>query len=140
MNAIQMQMVRQSFAYFRPCGRAMVASVVRNVTDHHPGLRALLPADTSPHHRAWFETLGQIVKHGDRFHVLEAPLARLGAETARAGLNAGHLRILRNELLEAMEDLSGEDWTPDLRRAWSTLLDAATGAMLAGAMDHRRAA
>ena len=39
-----------------------------------------------------------------------------------------------------MESLAGEDWTPELRRAWGILLDATTGAMLAGAMDHRQAA
>lgn len=139
MDARQILMVRTSYAFFKPCGTAIVAEVVRNLTDHHPAVRAILPDDTAPLHRKWFDTLGQVVEHADRFSRLHAPLAEIGRRAAAAGAQSGHYRIIRNELLSSMEELAADDWTPALRRAWALLLDAAVGAMLAGALERRAA-
>lgn len=140
MNANQVQMVRTSFEFFRPCGASLVASALRRAADDNDGLQRLLPEDLSGVSREWFATLGQAVKHCDRFSVLERALGELGGRASAAGVSPAQYNVVRQALLASMEELAGEDWTPQLRRAWGILLDAITGAMLAGALGGRAAA
>lgn len=140
MHPIHLMMLRQSYEMFQPCGGALLASVVRRLGDDHPDVRALLPEETGHLHDEWFATLGQVIRKADRFSMLEAPLAKLGREIGSTGATIRDYEIVRSELLGAMARLSGEDWTPELSRAWGLLLEAITGAMLSGASQSRRAA
>ncbi|CAG0971763.1 Flavohemoprotein [Phycisphaerales bacterium] len=140
MDRIQAHLVRSSLEDFCLCGPALVSSVIRNLGDHYPDLRGLFPDDTSRYHVRWFATLQQVARFCDTFHRLEKPLGELGKQAAACGATAAHYRIVRNELLQAMADLAGDAWTADTANSWSLVLDAMTGAMLAGAMDIRRAA
>jgi len=137
MNHREVERVKASFGWFAPCGPAMIAKVMRNLADTHPGLRAMFPDDTAAVNTKIFSTLGQVVGSMGRFHKLEVPLGVLGAHCAREGANAGHYTIFRDELMAVMEDLAGEDWDAQLSRDWMELLDAVTGAMLAGAITEQ---
>lgn len=140
MDRIQAHLVRSSLDDFSPCGPALIATVIRNLGDHYPDLRGLFPDDTSRYHARWFATLQQVARFCDTFHRLEKPLGDLGRQAAAQGASAAHYRIVRDELLRAMADLAGDAWTAQTADSWSTLLDGVTGAMLAGALDSRRAA
>lgn len=140
MHPIHLLMLRQSYEMFQPCGPALIAGVVRRLSDDHPDVRSLLPDDTSDMHEVWFRTLGQIIRKADRFSMMEKPLGAIGAQVAATGANIRDYEIVRSELLGAMAQLAGEDWTPELARAWGVLLEAVTGAMLAGGISGRMAA
>lgn len=142
MNRREAERVKASFGWFAPCGPAMIAKVMRNLADTHPGVRAMFPDDAAHVNEKIFATLGQVVRHIDRFHKLEVPLASLGAMCAREGANPGHYTIFRDELLVVMEELAGDDWDAQLSQDWTEVFDAVSGAMLAGAISEqiRRAA
>lgn len=140
MNRIQAHLVRRSFEFFRPCGPAMIARVVRGLSDDAPDVRAMLPEETAALHGKWFATLAQVVRHCDEFRKIEKSLGELGRRAAAAGATPADYRSVRNELLRAMAELAGEDWTDDLRKSWALLLDGASGAMMAGANATNRAA
>lgn len=140
MHPIYLLMLRQCYEMFEPCGGALMSGVMRRLSDDHPDVRALFPDDTGHLHDTWFRTLGQIIRKANRFSKLEGPLAELGRQAAASGATIRDYEIIRSELLGAMAELSGDDWTPELARAWGLLLEATTGAMLAGAGQVRRAA
>ncbi|GJQ30219.1 MAG: hypothetical protein HBSAPP03_21030 [Phycisphaerae bacterium] len=140
MDRIRAYALRTSIAFFKPCGPALMARAVRTLGDEFPDLRALLPDDTSRLHVRWFATLEQIVERCEQFHKLERVLGDAGASAAAAGFTPAHYPIVRDTLLAAMHDLAGEDWTPELEKSWRLLLDATSGAMIAGAFRHRHAA
>jgi hemoglobin-like flavoprotein len=140
MNKIQAYRLRLSLDWFRPCGPAMIARVLRNLGERHPRIRALFPDDTTGLNTKLFETLCQIVKYAGRFHRLEQPLMEFGAKAADAGAIPAHYRIVREELLATMAELAGEDWTEGLARDWKFVLEAVSGAMLRGAMPGVEAA
>ncbi|MBX3409205.1 MAG: hypothetical protein KF859_04900 [Phycisphaeraceae bacterium] len=133
MNRAQAEYLRASFRSIKPCGAALIARVFRSLADHHPGVRAMFPDDTGELNQKLFDTLGQVVRHVHSFQKLQEPLAELGEQAARAGANIGHYRIIKHELLDAIELISGEEWNDDLAWAWSEMLDAVTGVMMAGA-------
>jgi hemoglobin-like flavoprotein len=82
-----------------------------------------------------WNALDRIVQHVNRFRKLEAPLMALGVQVGRQGLGPNHFRTLRAELLRAMGEVLGEDWTPRVRRDWALVLAAVSGAMLRGALQ-----
>lgn len=140
MKAIHVPLVRSSLAFFEPSGPALIAWAVRRLGDTAPGLRAMLPDDTTAHHAAWFKTLRQVVRHCDRFSVLQTPLGEIGGRPAVRRFDAAHHAAMRDALLEAMREFAGEDWTPEHDTAWTLLLGAVSGAILAGGFEARRAA
>lgn len=140
MDRIRAFALRTSLAYFKPCGPALMARVVRTLGDDHADLRALLPEDTSRLHARWFTTLEQVVGQCERFHRLERVLGDLGLRAAGAGVTPAHHAAVRECLLTAMRDLAGDEWTDELEKSWRLLLDAVSGAMLAGAISGRHAA
>ena len=140
MNRIQVYRLRTSLRWFKPCGPAMIARVFRNLSDHHPGVRALFPDDTERLNKELFETLRQVVRALPRFHCLEEPLMDFGAKAADAGANPAHYGIIRAELLATMAELAGDDWTDQLAKDWNLLLEAISGAMLRGALPGAAAA
>src|SRR5262245_32152455 len=109
MNRIQLQRIRASAAWFEPCGPAMIARVMRNLSDRRPGVRALFPDDSARLNKRSFETLMQVVENLHRFQRLEAPLMELGARARQAGLTAAHYRVIRDELLLTMAELADVD-------------------------------
>jgi|GEM_PF-3085418 len=140
MNPDQVVRIRRSFEFFRPCGPALVAHAVRGLIDSHSVLSTRLPANPAGLHKRCFETLEQIVKRCDRFGTLEAPLGELGRRAGRHGVSHLYYGAMKQSLLEAMADLAGADWGPELQEAWELLLDATIGAMAAGSIPPSKAA
>lgn len=118
----------------------MIARVMRNLADNHPGIRAMFPEETAQLNGKLFSTLGQIVANINRFEKLEGPLGELGKQCAIEGVNVGHYRIVSDELLSVMAELARDDWNAQLERDWEALLSAVTGAMLAGGLIAEREA
>lgn len=140
MNPAQVVLIRRSFEFFKPCGPALVAHATRGLIDSHSVLGSLMPANPAGLHRRCFETLEQIVRRCDRFGTLEAPLGELGRRAGLHGLSHLHYGAMKRHLLQAMADLAGPDWGPELHEAWELLLDAAIGAMSAGSFPGSKAA
>lgn len=137
MNRRGIDRLKRSFEWFVPCGPALIGKVMRQLADDHPGIRAMFPDDMSHLNRKIFDTMKQIMSRIDRFESLERPLADLGVTCDAEGAVAAHYPIVRDELLSAMRDLAGDDWNEQLSADWTELLDAVSGAMIAGAV-HRR--
>lgn len=140
MNPLHLSLIRTSYQWFRPCGPAMIAKVLRELADNDPELGVLFATEDPRRAERFFRTLGQLVRFAHEFERLEPALAEIGKQAALAGASPRHYTVARNQLLDTMAELAGEDWSDELRSAWEGLLMAAGGAMLAGAMPRRRAA
>lgn len=134
MNRRDGRRIRESFEWFAPCGPAMIAMMMRKLSDRNAHVRGLFPPDAEAVNRTIFETLRQVVTRIDRFETLERPLAELGIRCAKAGATAADYAVVRDELLSVMEEIGGDDWDHRLGQEWREVLDAVAGAMLAGAV------
>jgi hemoglobin-like flavoprotein len=131
MERPQIRRVKQSMEWMRPCGPALVAQVLRKLDERHPDTRALFPAGPELSKRL-FATLEQVVGHAHRYQALEPALAEAGRDVLRRGARPEDFRAVREEMIDAMARLAGEDWTQELDRDWRLVLDAIAGAMMAG--------
>jgi len=134
MNRRDGKRIRESFEWFVPCGPAMVAMMMRKLSDKNSHVRNMFPPDCETVNRRIFETLRQVVDHIDHFESLERPLAELGVRCAKAGARAADYAVVRDEMLAVMAEIGGGDWDFRLSQEWREVLDAVAGAMLAGAV------
>jgi len=135
MQRPQIRRVRESFEWMRPCGPALVAQVLRKLGDKHPDTRALFP-DGPDLNRRLFATIEQVVGHLHRYQVLEPALAEAGRDALQRGARPEDFQAVREEMMDAMAKLAGEDWTSDLDADWRLVIDSVAGAMLAGESDE----
>ncbi len=140
MHRIQLGRLRATFELFRPCGPAMIAFAFSRLAENSPKVRSLFPDDTTELHKPVFDTLRQLVRHAHEFQRLEGPLMRLGRDLSEKGGRPHHLSSLRDAVLAAMSELAGDVWTAEVESDWRHLFDAASGAMLRGAVTQTRRA
>lgn len=136
MDRARLERIRSTYAHVEPCGPAFIARVVQGVEARDPELAYLL-SRTDPvtfNSRVW-KSFSRIMSGIGEFRALEAPLMALGVHVARRGVGPSQIRILREELLRAMAELLGADWTPRVRRDWAFVCAAVTGAMLRGSLQ-----
>ena len=136
MNRRDSKRIRESFEWFAPCGPAMIAMMMRKLSDKNGHVRGMFPPDAEAVNRKIFETLRQVVAHVDHFEKLEQPLADLGVRCAKSGATAADYAVVREELLSVMEEIGGEDWDFRIAQEWREVLDAVAGAMMAGAVRN----
>lgn len=134
MQRPQIRRVKESFEWMRPCGPALVAQVLRKLGDKHPETRALFP-DGPDLNRRLFATMEQVVGHLHRYQVLEPALAEVGRSALQRGVKPEDFQAVREEMIDAMARLAGEDWTGDLDADWRLVIDSVAGAMLASESD-----
>ncbi len=136
----QVRRIRESLEWIRPCGPALLAQVLRKLSEKHPDTRALFP-DGPDLTKRLFATLDQVVGHLHRYQVLEPTLAAAGRTAQDRGARPEDFEAVRDEMVDALARLSGEDWTQELDADWRFVFDSIAGGMLVG-MDgeDRRAA
>lgn len=124
-----MRRVRESLDWMKPCGPALIAQVLRQLSEKHPDTRSLFP-DQPDLSKRLFSTLEQVVKNLSQYPVLEPALMQAGQAAINRGAKAEDFAAVRGEMLDAFGRLSGDDWTHELHRDWGFVLDAVAGTML----------
>jgi hemoglobin-like flavoprotein len=140
MNPRQTRLIRTSYRFYQDRGEELLVRVLRDLRERRPGLASLIQSASSRRRRQYVETLTQIVSNCDRFGRLHPALGEIGARAGAGGLRPGDYAHLRAAVMAVMAEMAGHDWSDDLHGAWSVLLDAICGAMLAGADPARAAA
>lgn len=105
----------------------------RILFEKHPELRPLFPADTDRLAGHFAAAIALICRNLDRLAFLEGPLMALGAQHVEYGARPEHYPRVCEVIIQALEEVSAEAFTPRLRADWSELLDRVSGAMLRGA-------
>lgn len=140
MHRSQIRNVQNSLALFEPCGAAIMARALQRLTFADPEARAFFGDDTAHRNAKLFATIKQIVDHLDVFSELERPLLKLGGQCLAQGVRPPHLAAIRRELLAALREIAGHDWTPELERDWIAAMNATIGVMLRGYVANPRLA
>ena len=104
----------------------------------HPELRPLFRLDIAVQSQHLASALALIVRNLRLMDALEQPLMDLGADHASVGARPEHYPVVCADMLAAMREASGEQWSPALEQDWSDLLRHISRVMMEGAL--RRAA
>lgn len=98
-----------------------------------PEVRPLLPRDLDAHGEYVEAAVAVVLRNLADLHVLERPLAELGALHLERGIGADQLQQAHGVLVATVRALSADRWTAQDDRDWSAAFDAVLIPMVEGA-------
>ena len=133
MNQAASTRVRTSFHAIAPRLDRLVSGFYDRLFTRAPQVRAFFPADMSAQKYHLAAALALIMRNIDCLDALEDSLMGLGAQHVRFGARPEHYPIVRDSLLDSLEEQAGALWTEQLRADWSDAINAVSAMMLKGA-------
>jgi methyl-accepting chemotaxis protein len=125
--------LEKSAALFGDLSKRLVPRFYERLFARAPGVRKLFPADPVAmdlQRDKLAASLRAVVAHLRRPEVLYGPLRDLGRRHEGYGAKPEHYPIVIEELVGAMRDVAGKDWTAEHTADWTTALTLVADVML----------
>jgi len=119
MAPFEIDLVQTSFDKVLPQANEAAAAFYRRLFELDPALRRIFHSDLGHQGKKLMHMLGIIVDnlhHPERF---VPGIHALGRRHVEYGVRHDHYDTFRTALLWTLEHLLGEDWTFDMKRAWT---------------------
>jgi hemoglobin-like flavoprotein len=100
-----------------------------------PGLAEMFTADPAVQRARFAAELTEIVRSIRSIDTFGPAARALGARHRGYGVRAGHYRLMGGALLDALAEVSGDGWTPELAEAWTLAYNLIAETMLTGALE-----
>lgn len=133
MNPSAVERIQISFQAIAPRLDLLVAGFYDRLFTRNPQLRAIFPADMQRQKYHLAAALALIVRNIDCLHALETSLMGLGVQHVRFGARPEHYPLVREALLDSLEEQCGILWTRELRADWLEAINQISSVMLEGA-------
>lgn len=125
------EIVRENFALVAPKADVLVDSLYRNLFNMAPDYRAMFPEDLSGQRAKMVHMLSFMVSRLSNLEDLEKPLRNLGARHRDYGVTPDQYAVVGVALIHALEEVSGDAFTPAVREAWESVYGVISNAMCA---------
>jgi hemoglobin-like flavoprotein len=86
-----------------------------------PSLRPLFKPDMRDQRLKFIQTVGTLVASLNLPGKIEGPIQHLGQRHLKYSVEKGHYAVAGEALIWALEHVLGNDFTPDVREAWTEL-------------------
>jgi hemoglobin-like flavoprotein len=129
----QSWLIRGSYDLIRDMPKAVAMLFYGRLFDLDPSLRPLFKNDIEIQSQKLMDTLSAAVDSLDNLPALVPALRAMGARHLEYGVQTEHYAKVRDALLWAMAQALQEDFDPETRAAWRSLLDTVIAEMLTGA-------
>ncbi|MFT4212145.1 MAG: globin family protein [Microbacterium sp.] len=135
MDQHQIDLVQRSFAQVAPIADVAATIFYDDLFERDPSLRPLFAADLTAQRKKLMTMLGTVVG-GLRNWTRTAVVVRdLGARHARYGVSEEHFATVGAALLATLEKGLGDDFTPEVREAWTQCYVLVADQMRAGLLS-----
>ncbi|HYD04089.1 MAG TPA: globin family protein [Reyranella sp.] len=131
MTPQQVALVQTSFAKVVPIAGTAATLFYDRLFEIAPAVRPMFPADLSEQKKKLMAMLGTVVAGLSRPDTLMPAVRALGERHAGYGAKAEHFAPVGTALLWTLERGLGDDFTPEVREAWTT----AYGVLSQGMID-----
>lgn len=135
MKPASVTRIRRSYEAIAPRVQNVVDRFYAGLFAAHPPIRSLFPEDMSRQRQHLAASLAIVWRNFDNLEALEIPLKQLGSQHAGYGVRPEHYPVVRDQLLRAMAEELGPDWTPQMERDWFEALNRVAAIMLQGAAE-----
>lgn len=137
----QLELIEANFAYLTTQGEELARRFFERLFEVNPELRALFQGvSINGQQKKFFTSLVLIVQSLRQPEILKDYLWGLGARHVHYGVQIEHYPIVIDNLLAVMQELSGEQWTPELDEAWAETIRNITDIMMEPAESEPEAA
>jgi hemoglobin-like flavoprotein len=136
MNEGQIRMVKESWAKVAPIASTAAVLFYGRLFEVAPGVRALFPDDMADQKRKLMTTIGRIVSRLDGLDALDPQIHALAVRHVSYGAAPAHYDAVGDCLLWTLDKGLGDDFTPELREAWTAAYALLSTRMIAAAEAH----
>ena len=137
MNEQQVTMVEESWNKVMPIAAAAAELFYGRLFEVAPGVRALFPDDMGDQKRKLMTTIGSIVSRLGGLDSLDPQIHALALRHVSYGAAPAHYDAVGDCLLWTLDNGLGDDFTPELREAWTAAYALLSANMIAAAEAHR---
>jgi hemoglobin-like flavoprotein len=135
MNALQVELVRSSFASVQPIATQAAAMFYDRLFERQPGVAQLFTSDMAIQGQRLMAMIGGAVALLDRPQLLQQTLEELGRRHVGYGVRDEHYDAVGGALLDTLAAGLGTAFTPEHRAAWATLYAHISATMQAAAAE-----
>jgi len=135
LTSTDIALVRASFARVVTTQEAAADLLYDRLFVIAPKLRELFPDDLTLQKRKLMQMISSAVGGLDNVDELIPAVKALGARHAGYGVAAADYAVVGNALLWTLEQDLGEEFTPEVRSAWTKVYDVIAATMQAGAAE-----
>ena len=135
MTPEKVAMVQESFQKVAPIADKAADIFYDHLFTNNPEVRSMFPADMSDQKGKLMKTLGVAVNNLHQVDTILDTVKELGAAHVAYGVKDEHYDVVGASLLYTLETGLGDDWTPELKEAWTETYVTVASVMKSGAAD-----
>jgi hemoglobin-like flavoprotein len=134
MTLQQVHLIRKTFAQLARHNHVSALVFYRRLFEISPELRPMFKGDIEEQSKKLIEMLGILIAMLERPHGLELELKEMGARHLGYGVKDEHYAVVGSALLSMLAEVLNDQFTPEVRVAWTALYGAVEATMKAGAV------
>ena len=120
MTDEQIQLIKKSWKKFRGVNPALVGDLFYSkLFIDNPSLRKMFPTDMEKQYEKLIDMLNAIVIRLDKLQEMSAEIQAMAQRHIGYGVKPAHYKLVGNALLWTLEKGLGDDWTQDVKNAWT---------------------
>jgi len=130
MTPLQQELVQSSFAKVVPIADVAAKLFYDNLFARDPKLRALFKEDMTEQRRKLMAMLSTAVAHVGDWSAISGAVRAMGKRHAGYGVAPADYNTVGAALIATLETGLGDEFTPDVRDAWTACIALVAGEML----------
>jgi hemoglobin-like flavoprotein len=140
MNPSQIKLVQESFAKVAPIADQAAVMFYDRLFAIAPQVKAMFPANMTEQRKKLMAMLAAVVNGLGNLETVLPAASALAKRHVTYGAKAEHYFVVGVALLWTLEKGLGDDWTPEVAKAWTDAYDWLSGFMISEAYGHPLAA
>ncbi|MDX1505130.1 MAG: globin family protein [Spongiibacter sp.] len=139
MTPEQKTLVQESFEKVAPISEQAAAIFYGKLFELDPSLKPMFKGDIEEQGRKLMTMLGTAVRSLDNLEGLVPVVQKLGVRHVGYGVKTSHYATVGAALLDTLAAGLGEDFTPEVKEAWTVVYGVLSSTMIAAADEAMNA-
>ena len=134
MTEAEIRSVKQSWRTLRAIDPTIVGDLFYSkLFMANPSLRNMFPKKMDAQYNKLMDMLSVIIARLDRIDELSDDIAAMARRHVHYGVRPAHYKLVGNALLWTLKQGLGQDWTPNVEKAWAECYSLLSGVMMKAA-------
>ena len=134
MTEAEIRIVKQSWRTLRAIDPTIVGDLFYSkLFMANPSLRNMFPKKMDAQYNKLMDMLSVIIARLDRIDELSNDIAAMARRHVHYGVRPAHYKLVGNALLWTLKQGLGQDWTPNVEKAWAECYGLLSGVMMKAA-------
>ena len=133
MTPVQKELVQSSFTKVEPISDTAAELFYARLFELDPSLKPMFSGDMEQQGKKLMTILATAVRSLDNLDALVPVVKRLGERHVAYGVQTGHYVTVGNALLDTLDKGLGDDFTPEVKEAWTVVYGVLSSTMIAAA-------